>query len=61
MKELLKNTKSFLIKCKRVWHVLKKPSKREFKAVSKVSAMGIIALGLIGFIISIIIKGIISY
>jgi len=44
--------KSFVIQSKRVWHVLKKPSMLEFKTVSKVSAIGILILGAIGFIIA---------
>lgn len=47
---------SFFEQSKRVWHVLKKPSSEEFQAVVKVSAIGILALGAIGFIISDIIK-----
>jgi protein translocase SEC61 complex gamma subunit len=49
-------TKSFFIKCKRVWHTLKKPSRKEFEMVSKISALGILALGAFGFLISIIMK-----
>ena len=49
-------TKSFFIKCRRVWHTLKKPSKKEFEQIAKVSAIGIIILGLLGFIISMIMK-----
>ncbi len=48
--------KYFLTKCKRVWHTLKKPSRKEFEMIAKVSAIGIAILGLLGFIISIIIK-----
>ena len=48
--------KSFILQSKRVWHVLKKPSKEEFWTVAKVSAIGILALGALGFIISDIIK-----
>ena len=43
--------KSFLIQSKRVWQILKKPSSAEFKTVAKVSAIGILALGAMGFII----------
>jgi len=46
--------KSFLLKCKRVWHVVRKPSSQEFKMVAKVSALGILAIGLIGFLIALI-------
>jgi len=46
--------KSFFGKCKRVWMILKKPTKDELMKVAKVSAIGILVIGLIGFIISII-------
>lgn len=45
---------SFILQSKRVWHVLKKPSSEEFKAVAKISALGILALGALGFLISLI-------
>lgn len=48
--------KSFILQSKRVWHVLKKPSREEFLTVAKVSALGILALGALGFIISDVIK-----
>jgi len=54
--ELITSTKSFFMKCKRVWFVLKKPTKKEFETIAKVSALGILALGIIGFLISIIMK-----
>ena len=53
---MLQRSKHFYKKCKRVWYVLKKPSKKEFQMVAKVSAIGIVILGVIGFIISIIMK-----
>lgn len=46
----------FVGQSKRVWHVLKKPTGEEFKTVAKISAIGILAIGAIGFIISDIIK-----
>lgn len=51
---MLEKAKSFLLKCKRVWQVLKKPTKKEFKLTAKVSAIGIAILGLFGFIVSIL-------
>jgi len=36
--------------------VLKKPTKDEFLKIAKVSAVGIMLIGLIGFIISLIMK-----
>lgn len=44
--------KSFVIQSKRVWQVLKKPTGAEFKTVSKVSAIGILIIGVLGFAIS---------
>jgi len=52
----LQSTKSFLMKCKRVWHVLTKPSRKEFEQVAKISAIGILILGVLGFLISILMK-----
>ena len=43
--------KSFFKQCVRVWHLLKKPSKEEFWTVSKVSAIGLGLIGVIGFLI----------
>lgn len=56
MKQLFKSTKSFILKCKRVWHSMKKPSRKEFETIAKVSAIGIGLLGVLGFLISIIMK-----
>lgn len=44
--------KEFIAKCARVWHILRKPSYIEFKTVAKISALGILIIGLVGFIIS---------
>lgn len=44
--------KSFILQSIRVWRILKKPSGREFSTVAKVSALGILVLGLVGFIIA---------
>ena len=46
-------TKEFLGKCVRVWHVMKKPSKQEFQMTAKVSALGILVIGLLGFLVSV--------
>ncbi len=54
--EILGKLKAFYEKSKRVWLVLKKPSKKEFEMVAKVSAIGVLVLGAIGFLVSIIIK-----
>lgn len=56
MADLWNKTKSFAIKSRRVWQILKKPTRKEFETITKVSAVGILILGLLGFIISSIIK-----
>jgi len=45
---------SFSAQCVRVWHLLRKPSKEEFTGISKISAIGLGLIGLLGFLISII-------
>uniref|UniRef100_A0A7V4N448 Protein translocase subunit SecE n=1 Tax=Thermodesulfobacterium geofontis TaxID=1295609 RepID=A0A7V4N448_9BACT len=52
----MKRVKEFLVQCKRVWQVTKKPDKEEIKLISKVSAIGIIIIGIIGFLLSLIIE-----
>lgn len=54
MKELMQDLKSFFYKSKRVWYVLKKPTRKEFVTITKVSAFGILIIGVAGFFISII-------
>ena len=44
--------KSFLGECLRVLKITKKPSKIEFKTIVKVSGLGMILVGLMGFIIT---------
>lgn len=47
----LNGIKSFYNECVRVFKITKKPTKEEFKAIVKVSGLGILLIGLIGFII----------
>lgn len=56
MVEWIGKLKSFVLQSKRVWHVLKKPTMDEFKTVAKVSALGILIIGALGFLISDVIK-----
>jgi protein transport protein SEC61 subunit gamma and related proteins len=55
-KEIPQKINSFFAQSVRVWHVLRKPSKDEFWTVAKVSALGIVVIGLIGFFVSILIN-----
>lgn len=43
--------KEFLSECKRVLKVTKKPSYEEFKTIVKISGIGILIIGFIGFFI----------
>lgn len=52
----MEKIKSFFAQCRRVWTVLKKPSRQEFLSISKISAIGILALGLVGFLIGILMR-----
>jgi len=52
----MERLKAFYEKSKRVWLVLRKPSRKEFEMVAQVSAFGILILGAIGFLVSILIK-----
>lgn len=41
---------------KRVWRLLKKPTMQEFKMITKVSVIGLLIIGAMGFIVSLIMK-----
>ncbi|MFH1439195.1 MAG: protein translocase SEC61 complex subunit gamma [Candidatus Woesearchaeota archaeon] len=45
---------SYIIECKRVLRVTKKPDQEEFKAIVKVSGLGILVIGAIGFLVQLI-------
>ncbi|MDP3728887.1 MAG: protein translocase SEC61 complex subunit gamma [bacterium] len=46
--------KSFLKECKRVLQITKKPSKTEYKTLVKVTGIGILIIGALGFTITIV-------
>ncbi|MEO2117552.1 MAG: protein translocase SEC61 complex subunit gamma [Methanocaldococcus sp.] len=59
----IEQLKEFIEECRRVWLVLKKPTKEEYLAVAKVTGLGISLLGIIGYIIHVpatYIKGILK-
>lgn len=43
--------KSYLLECRRVLKVTKKPTNEEFKTIVKVSGLGMLIIGFIGFIV----------
>lgn len=42
--------KSFYVECVRVLKITKRPDKNEFQTIVKVTALGILVIGLVGFI-----------
>ena len=50
----LTRLKSFYGECIRVFRITKKPTKEEYKAIVKVSGLGILLIGLLGFLIHVI-------
>lgn len=51
---LLSKFKSFILECRRVFTITRKPSKEELKIIVKVSGIGILIIGFLGFIIQIL-------
>jgi protein translocase SEC61 complex gamma subunit len=51
---IIVKSKQFIDKCVRVLKVARKPSGQELKQVSKISAIGLLAIGFIGFAISLL-------
>lgn len=46
--------KQFFNQSKRVWKLLKRPTREEFLTISKVSAIGLCLIGVLGFAINLI-------
>jgi len=46
--------RAFYIESKRVMKVTRKPGKEEFRTIVKISGLGMVVIGLIGFVIHII-------
>jgi len=46
--------KTFIAECIRVFKITKKPTGTEYKTIVKVSGIGILLIGLIGFIVQMI-------
>jgi protein transport protein SEC61 subunit gamma-like protein len=54
IKQKLINFKSFIMECGRVLRITRKPTKEEFKTIVKASALGMLIIGGIGFLITIL-------
>jgi len=48
--------RSFFLQSVRVWKILRRPTAHEYATIAKVSALGILILGFLGFAISLIMK-----
>ena len=46
--------KTYVLECKRVLKITKKPDAVEFKTIVKVSGLGLLIVGLLGFLISMV-------
>lgn len=51
---LLVKLRSFWIECIRVLKATKKPTNEEFKAIVKISGLGMVVIGLLGFVIQLL-------
>ena len=49
-----KEVENFVNECIRVLRVTKKPSREEFKTIVKVSGLGMMLIGFIGFVVTMI-------
>lgn len=47
----LKKLKLFYTECLRVWKITRRPDKEEFKTIVKISGLGILLIGVIGFLV----------
>lgn len=50
VKEGLVKLKSFILECRRVLKITRKPTKQEFKTIVKASALGMAIVGALGFV-----------
>jgi len=47
----LNKLKLFYTECLRVWKITRRPDKEEFKTIVKISGLGILLIGVIGFLV----------
>ncbi len=51
MEQYLLKVKTFIKECVRVLKITKKPGKEEFKTIVKVTSLGIVIIGTLGFLL----------
>ena len=54
--KIFKKIKEFLISTKRILSISTKPSKKEFWTMSKVIGLGMVVIGVIGFVVKLIME-----
>ena len=54
MNEWPTKLKEFALECRRVLKITKKPNSMEFKTIFKVSGIGMLLIGLIGFLVTLV-------
>jgi protein transport protein SEC61 subunit gamma and related proteins len=54
--KIFKKIKEFLISSKRILSISTKPSKKEFWTMSKVIGLGMVIIGIIGFLVKLIME-----
>ncbi len=60
MSKIVTKTRSFFINSRKVLRHAKRPSRRELSITTKMSALGIIIIGVIGYVISLLFNAIMS-
>ena len=56
MVKLIEKLHEFYMKSSRVWTVMRKPTKEEFKIIAQASGLGLLLMGFLGFAIFVIMK-----
>jgi len=54
--ELMNKLREFAAKCGRVLIVMRKPTRQEFKMIAQASGLGLLLMGAVGFLISMLVK-----
>ena len=60
MAEIVLKTREFILKCARVWAVMRKPTREEFKIIAQSAGIGMLVVGLIGFAVSVLFRLLLS-
>ncbi|MBI4148509.1 protein translocase SEC61 complex subunit gamma [Candidatus Woesearchaeota archaeon] len=50
----LEQFKEFIVECRRVLRITKKPDRQEFTTIVKISGLGMLIIGVLGFLISVL-------